>query len=69
MKFVDFNDTSIPIGQRKVAYVKWAVSKGTDLIRAKKQANRKFGKMTRCLSCGEVFDLEKNPARCPNCGE
>ena len=68
MEFIDFNNTSIPIGQRKVAYVKWAVSKGTDLIKAKKQANKKFGKQIHCLSCGKVFDLEKNPTRCPNCG-
>ncbi len=40
---MDFNDKSIPIGKRKQAYVKWAVSKGTDIIKAKRQANKKFG--------------------------
>ena len=42
-KFIDFNDDSIPIGVRKVAYVKYAMSKGTSEINAKKQANKKFG--------------------------
>jgi hypothetical protein len=42
-KFINWNDTSIPIGVRKVSYVKWAVSKGTSLIKAKTQANKKFG--------------------------
>jgi len=43
MEYINFNDTSIPIGKRKQAYIKWAVSKGTDIISAKKQANKKFG--------------------------
>jgi hypothetical protein len=43
MKYVNFNDESLPIGKRKQAYVKWAVSKGTELKDAQKQANRKFG--------------------------
>lgn len=43
MKFIDFNDESLPIGKRKQAYVKWAVSKGTELQDALRQANRKFG--------------------------
>lgn len=43
MKEINFNDNKIPIGKRKQAYVKWAVSKGTDIIKAKKQANKKFG--------------------------
>jgi hypothetical protein len=43
MKYIDFNDPKIPIGKRKQAYVKWAISKGTDPIKAKKQANDKFG--------------------------
>lgn len=41
--YIDFNDDTIPIGKRKQAYVKWAVSKGTSLKKAKIQANKKFG--------------------------
>lgn len=41
-KFVDFNDPSIPIGKRKVAYVRYAVMHGTPLETAKLQAARKF---------------------------
>ncbi len=41
--FVDFKDPNVPVGKRKQAYVKWAVSKGTSLELAKKQANKKFG--------------------------
>ena len=43
MKFVDFNDESIPVGKRKVAYVKYAMSHGTSEKAARIQANRKFG--------------------------
>jgi hypothetical protein len=43
MKYVNFNDKSLPIGKRKQAYVKWAVSQGTELKDAQRQANRKFG--------------------------
>lgn len=43
MKYIDFNDESISIGKRKQAYVKWAVSKGTNIFSAKRQANKKFG--------------------------
>jgi len=43
MKYIDFNDKSLPIGKRKQAYIKFAVSKGTDIIIAKRQANKKFG--------------------------
>ena len=43
MEYVNFNDERIPIGKRKVAYVKWAMSKGTSKIQAQKQANTKFG--------------------------
>jgi hypothetical protein len=43
MKYINFNDETLPIGKRKQAYVKWAVSQGTDIISAKKQANKKFG--------------------------
>lgn len=42
-EFIDFNDNKVPIGKRKQAYIKWAISKGTDLISAKRQANKKFG--------------------------
>lgn len=43
MDYIDFNDKTIPIGKRKQAFVKWAVSKGTELAKAKKIANNKFG--------------------------
>ena len=43
MKYIDFNDESLPIGKRKQAYIKFAVSKGTDIVSAKRQANKKFG--------------------------
>ena len=43
MAYIDFNDESQPIGKRKQAYVRWAISKGTKLIDAQKQANEKFG--------------------------
>jgi hypothetical protein len=43
MKYIDFNDESLPIGKRKQAYIKWVVSKGTDIVSAKRQANKKFG--------------------------
>jgi hypothetical protein len=43
MKYIDFNDDKLPIGKRKQAYIKWAISKGTDILIAKKQANKKFG--------------------------
>ena len=43
MKFMNFNDTSIPIGKRKQAYVAWAIKNGTPAIEAKRQANEKFG--------------------------
>jgi hypothetical protein len=43
MTYINFNDDKLPIGKRKQAYVKWAVSKGTDLIDAQRQANKKFG--------------------------
>lgn len=42
-KYVNFNDESLPIGKRKQAYVKWAVTQGTTLDAAKRQANKKFG--------------------------
>ena len=43
MKYIDFNDGNIPVGKRKQAYVKWAISKGVDITLAKRQANKKFG--------------------------
>lgn len=43
MKYIDFSDERIPIGKRKVAFIKWAVSKGTPLQRAQRIANEKFG--------------------------
>jgi len=43
MKYINFNDETLPIGKRKQAYIKWAVGKGTDINLAKKQANKKFG--------------------------
>ena len=43
MQYVDFNDQRIPIGKRKVAFIKWAVHNGTPLERAQRIANRKFG--------------------------
>ena len=41
-KFVDFNDPGIPLGKRKVAYVRYAMMHGTPLETAKLQAARKF---------------------------
>ncbi len=43
MKYINFNNDKLPIGKRKQAYVKWVVSQGTDIIEAKRQANKKFG--------------------------
>lgn len=43
MEYIDFNDSRIPIGKRKRAYVAWAIKNGTPAIRAKRQANKKFG--------------------------
>jgi hypothetical protein len=57
-KFVDFNDSSLPIGVRKKAYVSWVIKKGAAPIDAKRQANKKFG-------------FEKKPgifAICNDCG-
>jgi hypothetical protein len=43
-KFIDFNDTSIPVGRRKQAYWRWLVySKGYDKKTASVWANQKFG--------------------------
>jgi len=68
MEYVDFNDSSVPLGKRKVAYVKWAMSKGTEKIKAQRQANKKFGYENKCVSCGTVFNGYVLH-RCPNCGE
>jgi len=57
-EFINFNDESLPIGKRKQAYVKWAVSKGTDLDDAKKQANRKFGFEKKGKLLALVVDLD-----------
>lgn len=43
MEYINFNDPKVPIGKRKQAYVKYAVSRGTSLEEAKRQANKKFG--------------------------
>lgn len=43
MTYIDFNDPKVPLGKRKVAYVKWAMSKGTSEKQARIQANKKFG--------------------------
>jgi len=68
MTFIDFNDTSIPVGKRKVAYVKWAMSKGTKKIQAQRQANRKFGYSNICGYCGMAFNSYKDGhSRCPYC--
>lgn len=70
MKYIDFNDESIPVGKRKVAFVKWAMSKGTEKIEAQRIANKKFGKTPRmitCIVCNTKFD--DSYYKCPNCGE
>lgn len=65
-KYVNFNDKTLPLGKRKVAYVKWAVSKGTELIEAQRQSNNKFGYSEtsnthkRCRMCGEQHYLWDN---------
>ena len=41
--YINWNNEKIPIGKRKVAYVKYLVSKGIPLINAQKSANKKFG--------------------------
>jgi len=43
MSYINFNDETVPVGKRKQAYVKWAVKRGTDIMVAKRQANKKFG--------------------------
>jgi hypothetical protein len=42
--FISFNDTTVPVGKRKMLYVKWLMSKqGKTLNEAKLAAYRKFG--------------------------
>jgi hypothetical protein len=42
---VDWNDETVPIGKRKVAFVKWLMQKRKVPMRiAKSMANQKFGK-------------------------
>ena len=42
--FISFNDTTVPVGKRKMLYVKWLMSKqGKTLSEAKLAAYRKFG--------------------------
>ncbi len=65
-EFVDFNDTSVPIGKRKQAYVRYVVSKGTDLDKARIQASRKFGgksqsyfnKTVKCPICQKEYKVK-----------
>ena len=47
-EYIDWNDESVPIGKRKVAFVKWLMQKRkVSMVQAKSMANSKFGK---CLS-------------------
>ena len=42
-EYVDFNDTTIPLGKRKVAYVKWLMQKkGYSLSNAKLACYKKY---------------------------
>jgi len=42
---VDWNDETVPIGKRKVAFVKWLMQKRkVPMVAAKCMANSKFGK-------------------------
>ena len=72
MSYIDFNDASVPIGKRKQAYVKYAVSKGTTLIAAQRQANKKFGytstsnRNKECAICRERVKLWDN-GYCEHC--
>ena len=41
---VDWNDETVPIGKRKVAFVKWLMqARKVPMIKAKSMANSKFG--------------------------
>lgn len=65
-KYIDFNDEKLSLGKRKVAFVKWAMMKGTEKIKAQKIANKKFGWETRCAGCGKMVNVKI--LYCPNCG-
>lgn len=42
---VDWNDQSVPLGKRKVAFVKWLMQeRQVPMVQAKAMANAKFGK-------------------------
>ncbi len=41
-KFIDWNDTKIPIKERRKAFSDWLISKGEDEQEARRQAIRKF---------------------------
>ena len=71
MKYVDFNNKSIPVGKRKVAYVKFAMSKGMEKIKAQRIANKEFGFELKCFNCGQRFIYfvgGYSVSKCPECG-
>lgn len=41
-KYINFNDKSVPIGKRKVAYIKWAVSRGDAIGNRKKTSQQEI---------------------------
>ena len=43
MEYVNFKDEKIPLGKRKVAYIKWLLKKGYSMYESKVRANKKFG--------------------------
>jgi len=42
MEFVNIKDRKVPLGKRKVAFVKWLMIKGVELNEAKLICSRKF---------------------------
>ena len=62
MGYIDFNDNNIPIGKRKQAYVKYALSKGTSRANACRQANSKFGFELKPKTLF-VFNMGGDPCR------
>lgn len=46
-EFVDFDDQSVPIGKRKVAFVKWMLRRGETMRDAKIACYRKFRREER----------------------
>lgn len=45
MAYIDFNDSSIPLGKRKQAFVKWLMQRqGLSLREARIACSRKFGR-------------------------